>query len=369
VKYVPLEFAGYLLYFVTNNLFVKEYIMNSDHSPKNKHAISKTRSTSVDVAKLAGVSQATVSRAFDPTSKMRPQTRAKVLTAAKQLKYTPDAIAKSLISNTTNIIAIIMQDVVNPYYSQLLKDFSIHLQHYGKQLLYFYLDSPDNLQNLIYQVLQYRVEGIIISSITLTKQLIGALPDNSIPVVLFNRYADIPQIHSVCCDNELAGQTCADYFLSKGYRSFAFIGGSDDALTSFERKKGFLQRLKENGILHVPVMDSDFMYDSGYQACDSLLQSLTEHPRAIFCASDVICAGVMDCIRYKYKLRIPEDIALIGFDDIRLASFLPYQLTTFKQPTRQMIQKTCDLILNPSTTLPTSNRSLFPCTLKIRRTS
>lgn len=152
--------------------------MNSDHSPKNKHAISKTRSTSVDVAKLAGVSQATVSRAFDPTSKMRPQTRAKVLTAAKQLKYTPDAIAKSLISNTTNIIAIIMQDVVNPYYSQLLKDFSIHLQHYGKQLLYFYLDSPDNLQNLIYQVLQYRVEGIIISSITLTKQLIGALPDN-----------------------------------------------------------------------------------------------------------------------------------------------------------------------------------------------
>lgn len=343
--------------------------MKSTKKNVNDHSISKSRSTSIDVAKLANVSQATVSRAFDPSSKMRPQTREKVLNAAKQLKYTPDAIAKSLISNSTNIIAIIMQDVVNPFYAQILKDFSLYLQQYGKQLLYFYLDSPNNLHNLIYKVLQYRVEGIIISSITLTEQLIGAFPDYSIPIVLFNRYADIPQIQAVCCDNIQAGRECADYFFSKGYRSFAFIGGSDEALTSYDRKNGFLNRLKERGIHNVPTINSDFTYDSGYHACDALLKKSTSFPRAIFCASDVICAGVMDCIQYKYKLRVPEDIALIGFDDIRLASYLPYQLTTFEQPTKQMIKKTCDLIINPSTDPQDPNLTLFPCTLKMRSSS
>ena len=346
--------------------------MNSDIIKETTLSNTKSRSsrsTSIDVAKLAGVSQATVSRAFDPSSKMRPQTREKVLLAAKELRYTPDAIAKSLNSNTTNIIAIIMQDVVNPFYSKILKDFSLYLQKYGKQLLYFYLDSPNNLHNLIYQVLQYRVEGIIISSVTLTPQSIGAFSDYSVPVVLFNRYVDIPQIQAVCCDNVQAGRECADHFFSKGYRSFAFIGGSDEALTSFDRKNGFLSRLKERGIHNTIVVDSDFTYDSGFQAFETLFQTYSDYPRAIFCANDAICAGVIDCIRYKYNLRIPEDIALIGFDDIKLASYLPYQITTFEQPTNQMIQKACELILHPTLKPQIPNLTLFPCTLKIRSTS
>lgn len=329
----------------------------------------KTRNTSADVAQLAGVSLATVSRAFDPASKMRPQTREKVLNAAKQLKYTPDAIAKSLTSHSTNIIAIIMQDVINPFYSKILKDFSLHLQKYGKQLLYFYLDSPENLHNLIYQVLQYRVEGIIISSVTLTERVIEDFIDYGVPVVLFNRYVNIPQVQAVCCDNVQAGRECADYLFSKGYRTFAFIGGSDEALTSYDRKNGFLSRLMERGIHNIVIADSDFTYDSGYHAFEQLFQNNSVYPQAVFCASDIICAGVMDCIRFKYKLRIPEDIALVGFDDIQLATYIPYQITTFEQPTNLMIQKACDLILNPPLVPQIPNLTLFPCKLKIRTSS
>ena len=340
-----------------------------DLSAMQSEVYKKVRSTSIDVAKLAGVSQASVSRAFDPASKMRSETREKILLASKQLKYTPDAIAKSMISNSTNIIAIIMQDVVNPFYSKILKEFSLHLRKYGKQLLYFYLDSPDNLHNMIYQALQYRVDGIIITSITLTSEIIDTFVDYKVPVVLFNRYVDIPQIQAVCCDNMQAGRECADYFFSKGYRNFAFVGGSDEALTSHDRRNGFLSRLNERGIHDVITINTDFTYASGYQAFHELAKDGSKFPLAVFCASDVICAGVMDCIRHNHGLRIPEDVALIGFDDIQLASYDSYQITSFTQPIEKMIEKTCELILNPGSVPQIPNLTLFPCELNMRTSS
>ena len=206
-------------------------ISDSGDSIQNtgKRANGRGHNTSIDVAKLAGVSQATVSRAFNPASKMNPSTRQRVLDAASALKYAPDAIARSLISNSTNIVAVIMQNTTNPFYATVLSKLSIRLRSMGKQILFFYLDDEGHMKDLIHQILQYRVDGILITSVTLTSDLADTCVDFGVPVVLFNRYMNTPGIQAVCCDNVQAGRDCADYFFMKGYRSFAFIGGHDEA--------------------------------------------------------------------------------------------------------------------------------------------
>lgn len=328
-----------------------------------------SRNTSMDVARLVGVSQATVSRAFDPSSKMKSTTREKVLNAALSLNYTPDAIARSLISNNTNIIAVIMQNATNPFYAKVLTKLSIQLRKFGKQILYFYLDNPDNLQQMITQVLQYRVDGILITSINLSSTIADTCLNFGIPVVLFNRQINSSKIQSVCCDNFQAGCDCADYFVMKGHRRLAFIGGYDTASTTLKRKEGFLSRLRERGITDVTIYHSDYTYEAGISAFHHLAKEQDLLPDAIFCISDLVCAGVIDCIRHNYHLSIPDDIAVVGFDDIDLASYQSYDITSFSQPIDDMISYTCELLMSSEKYSQESNLTLFPCTLITRTTA
>lgn len=339
----------------------------SEHEAKKQNRTN--RNTSIDVAKLAGVSQATVSRAFNPSSKMNPATRQKVLEAAQALHYAPDAIARSLISNSTNIIAVIMQNATNPFYAKVLTKLSIQLRKFGKQILYFYLDDPDNLQQMINQVLQYRVDGILITSVNLSSTIADTCFNFGIPVVLFNRQMNNPRIRAVCCDNLQAGRDCADYFVMKGYERFAFIGGFDTASTTQNRKEGFLSRLRERGFDNVMVYPSDYTYQAGQNAFHRIMKENSAPPHAIFCTSDLVCAGVIDCIRYDYKLRIPDDIAVIGFDDIELASYRSYNITSFVQPMDDMISHVCKLLFTPEDCSDEPNTTLFPCKLITRTTA
>ena len=242
-------------------------------SKKTKNVDRKNlHHTSIDVAKLAGVSQATVSRAFNPASRVSPDTRKKVLDAAVELNYSPDAIAKSLISNSTNIVAVIMHNPTNPFYAELLTKLSRILYNQNKQILYFYLDNLASLNDLIHRVLQYRVDGIIITSATLAENLSKLCNNFGVPVILFNRLSDDSHVKSVCCDNFQAGKDCADYFCMKGYKNFAFIGGSDEVSTSRERKRGFLSRLKERGIKNVVSYETNFTYAGAQEAFKKLMK-------------------------------------------------------------------------------------------------
>lgn len=346
---------------------------NTESGPKGqspgKRGAGSGHNTSIDVAKQAGVSQATVSRAFNPSSKMNPATRQRVLEAARSLKYAPDAIARSLISSSTNIVAVIMQNTTNPFYATVLSKLSIRLRAMGKQILFFYLDDAHHMQDLIHQILQYRVDGILITSVTLTSDLADICVDFGVPVVLFNRYMSTPGIRAVCSDNVQAGRDCADYFFMKGYRSFAFIGGTDEASTSLDRRKGFVSRLEERGIHHCPVINTAFTYEAGKEGLRALIGQEGSCPQALFCVSDLVSAGVLDCARYEYGLRAPEDVAIVGFDDIELASYSAYNITSFVQPMDSMIEKVLEQLLSPQDSDIHTNLTLFPCTLKTRGTA
>lgn len=334
-----------------------------------KKQTKASRNTSIDVAKLAGVSQATVSRAFNPSFKMNPATRQKVFDAAQALNYAPDAIARSLISNSTNMIAVIMQNTINPFYAKVLAKLSVQLRKFGKQILYFYLDDPDNLQQMINQVLQYRVDGILITSVNLSSTIADTCVNFGIPVILFNRQINNPRIRAVCCDNLQAGRDCADYFVMKGYQKFAFVGGFDTASTTQNRKEGFLTRLKERGFGHVMVYPSDYTYQAGQLAFHRIMKENPAPPDAIFCISDLVCAGVIDAIRYDYKMNIPDDIAVIGFDDIELASYRSFNITSFVQPMDEMISYVCKLLFSPDECSQDPAVTLFPCKLVTRATA
>ncbi|MDX1522664.1 MAG: LacI family DNA-binding transcriptional regulator, partial [Anaerolineae bacterium] len=167
--------------------------------------------TSVDVAQLAGVSQSTVSRIFTPSDiAVSADTRQKVLTAAKTLGYKPNAIARSLTTRRTNIIGLIMAGIDNPFYPYLLGKFTQRLQNVGLHILLFNTEYMQDSDEILSRVLQYQVDGLIVTAFPLSLDLAHECRRDGIPVVLFNQYAPDVPVSAVCCDIEAGGRVIAD---------------------------------------------------------------------------------------------------------------------------------------------------------------
>jgi DNA-binding LacI/PurR family transcriptional regulator len=310
------------------------------------------RVTSFDVAALAGVSQSTVSRAFTPEAKVSEKTRQRVLVAAAELGYQPDAIARSLSTQHTNIIGIVMAHITSPFYPYVLEKFTQRLQEMGRQVLLFNAAPNQDIDDILPLVLQYRVDGLIITSATISSEMADVLTRNGTPVILFNRYVRGANCSAVCCDNVEGARRIADFLLDTGHKRPAYIAGNADTSTNIDREKGYQDRLHERGILHWHHEQAAYTYEAGYNATIRLFQH-NEPPDAIFCANDVMAFGALDAVRHKLGLRVPEDVSIIGFDDIPTARWPAYELTTIRQPVNRMIDATLDLLLerqeNPAT--------------------
>ena len=197
----------------------------------------------------------------------------------------------------------------------------------------------EKADEIISQVLQYRVDGIIVLSAAVSTQMAAECEKIQIPVVVFNKYTVNNNIMTVCSDNVKAGWMAANYFHSKGYRNYAFIGSNTFLGTSKDRLRGFKDALFEKGIEKCEVQMVPYTYEAGGQAIREIL-SEEKKIDAVFCAGDMLALGAMDTIKYEYGLKIPEDIAVIGFDNIDAASWPPYSLTTFEQQIDKMLDTT-----------------------------
>lgn len=316
-----------------------------DKANKEQVLINK-RMTSIDVAKAAGVSQSTVSRAFYNDSKLKEETRKKVLAVAKELGYKPNAIARSLISNKTNIIGIVMGDVDSPFYAYILTSITQRLREIGKQILVFNVKHNEEVDSVLSSVLQYQVDGIIITHASISTELATECTKNNIPVVLFNRFVPGATVSAVCCDNVTAVRDVVNYLVQdKGFKNIAYITGSENSSTNLDRKKGFIDRLRELGIDNYVIEFGDYTYESGKEAVKKILEK-ENIPQVIFCASDLMALGVMDYLRFNEGIKIPEDIAIVGFDDIYMASWPSYSLTTVHQPIGKMVDALIQLLEN-----------------------
>ncbi|HEY4171347.1 MAG TPA: LacI family DNA-binding transcriptional regulator [Reyranella sp.] len=307
----------------------------------------RSRSTSFDVAALAGVSQSAVSRAFNPGSSIAEGTRQRVVEAARKLNYVPNSIASSLTTKRTNIVALILGNMGNPFYVHVLHAFSRRLQEMGRQVLTFTVEPGGDSDDAIMRVLQYQVDGVILTAAQLSTRTTSICHERGIPIVLFNRYIPGSDASGVRCDNTAGGRLIAEAFLAAGAKSFAMITGDPKGTTSQDRVRGFYERLIEGGIKRdrIEQAEGNSSYEGAARAALELFSNRKgQRPDALFGINDIMTMGAMDTLRHRLGLRIPEDIMVGSFDDIPEARRLPYQITTVRQPIDQMVEESLAML-------------------------
>ena len=326
----------------------------------------KANANSTQVAKLAGVSQSAVSRAFTPGASIAESTRRKVLQAARKLGYQPNAIARSLSTKRSKMIGIVIANVTtNPFYPEVLDALSRQFQQRGQRVMLFVVTRDQNLDDILPQLLEYRVDGILLTAATLSSAMAHECARLDVPVTLFNR--SVPDAHasSFCCDNIEGGRMAARLFMKSGHHQFAFVAGSHDTSTSLERESGFREELNQHG--YEPFIEmGKFSYQGAFEAARRLMQ-LPKSPDAVFCANDIMAIGVLDALRHAEQKKVPEDVSVIGFDDIPMAAWPSYNLTTIRQPIERMIDSAVNDLLdriNQDTMYP--KQELVPGDLVVR---
>ncbi len=300
--------------------------------------------TSYEVARAAGVSQSTVSRAFSREGVVSTETLERIRVVASELGYRPNELARSLISRKSNMVGIVMGDILNPFYPAVLNAFTQSLQRLGRRVLLFSVPPGHDVDEVLPQLMQYQVAGVVITSATLSSRMAEAVGRTGTPVVLFNRTVYGDAVNSVCCANDEAGRLVARALLAAGHRRFGLIGGLASTSTHMERRNAFAGELRRNGIAALREAPGGNTYDGGYQAATGLLSG-RDRPDALFCISDIMALGALDAARRGLGLRVPEEVSIVGFDDIAAAAWPSYDLTTVRQPVETMTSEAVAILL------------------------
>jgi len=326
----------------------------------------KKYASSVDVARLAGVSQSAVSRTFSGGANVSASTRQKVLDAAARLDYRPSLIPRIMLTHKSNLVAIVVGGFYNPFYSAVLEQFTIKFQAAGHQVLLVHVASDHALDDVIPKLASYRVDAIVSALAILSVGAAKTLAKLKIPVISFNTDVKNEWVTSVSCDNVEAGRIMADLFVDRGARSFGFISGPLASHASAERLRGFQDRLRDLGAGPVDIGRGDYRYEGGFAAALELFGG-GRRPQALFCANDLLAIGAIDGLRNSLGLRVPEDVMVAGFDDIPSASWASVGLTTFRQDAGAMVEETVSIVLSSETGKPPSTKPVIVSARLIER--
>ena len=324
--------------------------------------------TSDDVARLADVSQSAVSRALTPGASVSQKTRDKVLKAAAELGYRPNALARAMISGKSRLIAMLVAYLDNQFYPIVLEQLSRRLQEQGYQVLIFMTD-PGRQDEVVQKILQYQVEAIVMASATLSSTLARECADTGIPIVMFNRYVASSPASSVTSDNLEGGRLVGDFLVRGGHERIAFIAGAEDSSTNRDREAGFHRALAQHGVVVFAHAVGGYSFEGAARAARELLQRKTR-PDAIFVANDHMAFSVMDVVRSEFGLRVPEDISIIGYDDVPEAAWKGYDLTTVSQSHEEMVVATARIIIEQMENEVVKKRAVvLPAKLVVRRSA
>ena len=298
----------------------------------------------MDVAEEAGVSMSAVSRVFTPGASVSARMRARVSEAADKLGYMPNVLARSLMTQRTHLVGIIQANFNNPVYLTFLDHFTRTLQQRGLRTLLLNVSNENDLEAMSRLVLQYSVDGLVVSAGAISPFITEQCIKRTIPLVAFARRPRSGQLNIVCADNIAGGRMAARRLIDAGHRTFGFVGGPARASTSEDRGKGFRTEVEEAGFtVNASTNASDYGYEAGVEAAREIL-SRESCPDAIFCASDITAFGVLDVARHEFGYSVPRDLSVVGFDDVNLAAASSYNLTTVSQPVEAMVTETIDIL-------------------------
>ncbi|GGH31230.1 transcriptional regulator, LacI family [Cribrihabitans marinus] len=297
-----------------------------------------------EVAERAGVSRSAVSRTFTQGASVSVKTRRKVEKAAAELGYSPNALASSLTTGRTKLIGLISNNFHNPLFLEVFDLFTRSLQDRGLRPLLVNLTDETEPSNSLRLLRQYSVDGVIVASSTLSPEFSLAFRDARIPVVhSFGRFASAPHVHVVGIDNVECGRIAARTLIARGYRRIAFLGGPREATSTIDRRKGFFEVARATpGLQASESYATAYSFDAGRAEMLSLLDA--PPAEAYFCGDDVLSIGALSAIA-DHGLRVPEDVGVIGLNDMEMARWENINLTTIRQPIRQIIDSSIELVM------------------------
>jgi DNA-binding LacI/PurR family transcriptional regulator len=330
--------------------------------------IASGRVTAREVAELAGVSISAVSRAFTTGASVSPGTRHKVIEAARFLGYEPNLLARSLMTRRTALVGLISNNFENPYFMEIFDLFTRTLQQRGLRPLLANLSDGYTAEEVVRMLLQYRVDGVIVASSVLHRDISRACVAAGLPTVqAFGRSIVPSSAHVVAADNVQGGRLAGEVLLQHGYRKIAFLGGPIRATSTQDRVRGLKERLAADGLeLGAEIYGEAFSYAAGNQ----LMRTLQDQADmdAVFCGNDVLALGAVDACRER-GIAIPGDLGVIGFDDIPIASWSAYDLTTIRQPIKQITAASVEMVVSAIEVSTQPKRTqIFQCEAVIRKT-
>lgn len=302
-----------------------------------------------DVAKLAGVGISTVSRVLNNSGYASEKTRRKVLKAVEYYRYEPNAIAKGLVQKTTCLIGVVISDILNPFYSQLVRSIESTCDIDGYSVILCNTDeSIDKEKKYLKILLNKHVDGIIMAGgrgvgEKYNEHLFEAACD--VPMILSNEFIEHEKIHCVYCDKEKGAYDMTNYLIGLGHKNIAHIAGYSDYKPTQDRLNGFCRAMMEK---HIPVSDENVVYSdyhsAGGHAAATVLLKRAQRPTAIFASNDLMAAGVIKALQENH-VSIPGEIAVVGSDNISLGELLTPGLTTINHNVYELGQYSVSTLL------------------------
>ena len=321
----------------------------------------RVRMTSYDVARLAGVSQSAVSRAFREGASVSNLTRAKVEEAARRLGYAPSQLARSLITQRSRMIGAVITDITARNYPDVLRLLAREIRDTGHQMLL--CPVPDDAGGAagVADLLAFHVDAIV-SSALLPLETIEACDAHGIPVVLYNRMPTGRLAGAVMCDHEVAMEALVGHLHAGGLGRAIYLAGPESAPISNDRLVAARRALAARGHSLARVIHGDYSYEGGRAVANAILRD--ERPNTVICGNDAMALGVMDGFRFDLGIQLPGAVSVTGFDDVQQAAWPTYNLTTLSQPVACMTRTAIRMLTADGE--EAGARRYLPAELKIR---
>lgn len=330
--------------------------------------------TAADVARRAGVSRSAVSRAFSPTASIAPETRERVMEAARSLGYQVNLIAREMIMQRSSMIGVVTAGFENPFRAKLLSQIIAALGRHKLTPIVMNAEDPVQIQQSLDMLLSYRIGGIIMTSASPPLGLARQYLEGEIPVVMINRASNLPGADVAVSDNAAGAALAARMLVDAGATRLAFVGPTKPSYNGKARCAGFLRATRDlahdNAHLTHPVQTHSTTgdtYECGVEAARVLLAQ-DVRPNGVFCSSDLLALGFIDTARQHFSVRVPEDLRVVGFDDIPAAGYDNYQLTTIAQDTHALASTATDLLIERMNAFSGDSRThVVPVTAVVRK--
>lgn len=282
--------------------------------------------TAQDVADLAGVSRSAVSRCFSGAGKVSKDKQGRVVAAAERLGYRPNAIARSLTGQKTDLVALVTTEHLSYRSNVHLSEMTLSLAEAGKRALVIPVGEHTTIDESSLRALDYKVDAIVIMGGSVSSKIVKFLTAAKVPLFLFGRDHEGESSIGISCDNAMGGAIAARFLLRANRRHLAYIGKKTRTFSDRKRRQGFGDEIRRLGFTLHAEADDETTYEGGRRAASKLF-SAAELPDALFCFNDTMAFGALRAAQ-EFKQRVPEDVAVIGFDDQPMAGWHTFELTT-----------------------------------------